>query len=233
MDTAIKIKNVSVVLGGNFTALKNISVDLPAGRVIGFIGPSGAGKTTLIRSIVGRQKITTGNITVFGRPAGSPALREQLGYMTQETSVYADLTVRQNVRYFALMYGKNRREAGKLVSGILKEVDMASHADQLVSRLSGGPEAARVAGDSAYRYPRLMVLTSRRSGLTHCFATKYGACSGSWPTKARPSSLPATSWKRPSAAMICCSCATARFLRTIRRRHFVNAPGPKRSNKDS
>ena len=95
METAIKIKNLSVTLGGSVKALKNISVELPVGQAIGFIGPSGAGKTTLIRSIVGRLKPTSGSIEIFGLSAGDAKLRTQMSYMTQELSVYPDLTVKE------------------------------------------------------------------------------------------------------------------------------------------
>ncbi len=111
MDAAIEIKNLTVVLGGSFTALHNIDVDLPAGKVIGFIGPSGAGKTTLIRSIVGRQKIAKGSIQVLGLPAGSAGLRPLIGYMPQSPAAYSDLSVRQNLRYFARMKGLRKEEA--------------------------------------------------------------------------------------------------------------------------
>lgn len=165
MNTAIRIKDLTVVLGGKFTALHNINVGLPAGKVIGFIGPSGAGKTTLIRSIVGRQKLSAGSVTVFDQPAGSAQLRSQLGYMTQSTSVYSDLTVRQNLHYFAMMSGMKRREAGHAVNQILKEVDMTVHADKLVANLSGGQKQRVSLGIALIGHPRLMVLDEPTVGL--------------------------------------------------------------------
>lgn len=165
MDFAIQIKNLSVVLGGSFTALKDVSVDLAAGKVIGFIGPSGAGKTTLIRSIVGRQKIAKGSIEVFGEPAGSAGLREQLSYMTQEISVYGDLTVRQNLKYFATMFGKKRREVTPLVNTILAEVDMTGHGDQLVDKLSGGQKQRVSLALALIGNPPLMILDEPTVGL--------------------------------------------------------------------
>src|SRR5690348_16664671 len=104
-QAAISIKNVSVTLQGKFQALKMISVELGQGKIIGFIGPSGAGKTTLMRCLVGRQRVSSGSISIFGLLAGSAALRKQLSYMTQEISVYSDLTVEENLYYFAAMYG--------------------------------------------------------------------------------------------------------------------------------
>jgi ABC-2 type transport system ATP-binding protein len=165
MDSAIEIKNLTVILGGKFRALHDISVSLPAGKVIGFIGPSGAGKTTLIRTIVGRQKIAGGEVSVFGQPAGSAALRSQMGYMTQSTAVYFDLTVRQNLRYFALMYGMRRREARQAVNGILKEVDMTAQADKLVSDLSGGQKQRVSLGIALMGHPKLMILDEPTVGL--------------------------------------------------------------------
>lgn len=165
MNAAVEIKNVSVVLGGSFTALHDIDVQLPAGKITGFIGPSGAGKTTLVRSIVGRQRIVTGAITVFGEPAGSPVLRRQLGYMTQETAVYPDLTVRQNLRYFAVMSGARHAEAKRLVAKILKDVDMTGHADQLCSKLSGGQKQRVSLAIALIGKPRLLVLDEPTVGL--------------------------------------------------------------------
>lgn len=165
MDKAIEIKNLTVVLGGGFEALKDVSVDLPAGKVIGFIGPSGAGKTTLIRSIVGRQRITKGSVKIFGQPAGSAVLREQMSYMTQETSVYSDLTACQNLRYFAVMSGMKRREANKAAADILREVDMTGHADQLVQDLSGGQKQRVSLGIALIGHPKLMILDEPTVGL--------------------------------------------------------------------
>ncbi|HXE09907.1 MAG TPA: ABC transporter ATP-binding protein [Verrucomicrobiae bacterium] len=165
MNTAVEIRNVSVVLGGSFTALHDIDVELPAGKITGFIGPSGAGKTTLVRSIVGRQRIAAGSISVFGEPAGSVALRPQLGYMTQETAIYTDLTVRQNLRYFATMSGARSGEAKRLVMKTLKDVDMTGHADQLCSKLSGGQKQRVSLAIALIGHPRLLVLDEPTVGL--------------------------------------------------------------------
>jgi ABC-2 type transport system ATP-binding protein len=165
MEIAIEIKNLTVVLGGSFEALRNVSVNLPAGKVIGFIGPSGAGKTTLIRSIVGRQIITKGSVAILGQPAGSAALRQQMSYMTQETSVYADLTARQNLHYFAVMSGMKRQGANQAAADILREVDMTGQADQLVRNLSGGQKQRVSLGIALIGHPKLMILDEPTVGL--------------------------------------------------------------------
>src|SRR6266550_1858842 len=104
MDEAIAVRGLVVERGGR-RVLHGIDCAVRTGTVTGLLGPSGGGKTTLMRCIVGVQRITAGTVTVFGRPAGSAALRARVGYVTQAPSVYGDLTVEQNARYFAAMYG--------------------------------------------------------------------------------------------------------------------------------
>jgi ABC-2 type transport system ATP-binding protein len=164
-DVAIKIQNVTVTLGKGFAALRNVSVDLPAGKIVGFIGPSGAGKTTLIRSIVGRQKLHQGKITVLDMPAGSAKLRQQLSYMTQEPSVYTDLTVRENLVYFATVFGVPKRDVKKVVDDILQTVELTPQANQLVEDVSGGQKQRVSLAISLIGYPKLMVLDEPTVGL--------------------------------------------------------------------
>ncbi len=165
METAIKIKNLSVTLDGSFRALKDISVDLPVGQAIGFIGPSGAGKTTLIRSIVGRQRLTAGSIEIFGLPAGSVQLRNQMSYMTQGLSVYPDLTVKENLKYFATMMGQPKKQIKAIVDEVLESVDMTDKADALVSNLSGGQKQRVSLSVALIGSPKLMVLDEPTIGL--------------------------------------------------------------------
>src|SRR5262249_26555518 len=138
MESIITVAKLSVVLGGEFEALRGVSLDIKQGTITGFIGPSGAGKTTLIRTIVGRQRIAHGKVTVLGLPAGTPKLRPRLSYMTQENSVYTDLSVEENVRYFARMLGYRGEQARVQAAEALSKVDMLDKVDVLVSSLSGG-----------------------------------------------------------------------------------------------
>jgi ABC-2 type transport system ATP-binding protein len=164
-DSVVQIKNVSVILGGYYHALKDVSVNLLPGKVTGFIGPSGAGKTTLIRSIVGRQRLSAGSILINGLPAGSAQLRSQISYMTQEVSVYNDLTVRENIKYFATMFGISRKDMDTAITDILKTVDMTKYTNQLVSKLSGGQKQRVSLAIALIGYPRLMVLDEPTVGL--------------------------------------------------------------------
>src|SRR3954451_9137609 len=105
--------------------LPDLSFEIPPGSVTGLLGPSGCGKTTLIRAIVGVQIVASGTVTVLGEPAGSAALRRRVGYVTQAPSVYADLTVRQNLRYFASVL---RAPAGR-IDEVVHDVDLSGQAD--------------------------------------------------------------------------------------------------------
>lgn len=136
--SAIEVKDLTVILGGSFAALKDVNVKLAAGKITGFIGPSGAGKTTLIRTIVGRQRIAKGKVLVLGRPAGSASLRSQIRYMTQEQSVYSDLTAGENLKYFATMAGYRGKQSSQQAAEALEAVHMTDKAGVLVRSLSGG-----------------------------------------------------------------------------------------------
>lgn len=160
MDAAVKIKNVSVRLNRK-NILKGISADLQRGHIIGLLGPSGAGKTTLIRSIVGRQRISSGQLSVFDLPAGSAALRKRVGYMPQPASIYPDLTVTENLRYFAAMAGHGKKEAHKVII----EVDLTEQADSLVSDLSGGQKSRVSLAAALIGEPPLLVLDEPTVGV--------------------------------------------------------------------
>jgi ABC-2 type transport system ATP-binding protein len=160
MQPAIEIKNLTVRLGGH-TVIKNLSIDLPTGGIIGLIGPNGAGKTTLIRSIVGRQKVSLGQINIFGQKAGSAKLRKDIGYMTQAPAVYPDLTVRENVRYFASMTGQSKKYADE----IIEKVELSKQNNQLVSKLSGGQRSRVSLAVSLIGNPKLLVLDEPTVGL--------------------------------------------------------------------
>lgn len=165
METVVEIKNLDVVLGKKFKALNNISVNLSKGSIVGFIGPSGAGKTTLIRSIVGRQRFVKGSISVFGISAGDKRLRNQVSYMTQEASVYSDLTVSENLEYFATMVGIKRKDMKAEVARLLDEVDLKSQAKQIVGSMSGGQKQRVSLAIALIGQPKLMVLDEPTVGL--------------------------------------------------------------------
>ncbi|GIH19105.1 ABC transporter ATP-binding protein [Rugosimonospora africana] len=154
MASAVEVQDL-VVIRGKKTVLHGISTAVPEGRVTGLLGPSGSGKTTLMRAIVGVQRVHSGRVGVLGHPAGASALRHQVGYVTQAPSIYADLTVRENARYFASLYpGVTHRDADQAI----RDVGLAEAADQLVRTLSGGQHSRASLACALLGNPRLLIL---------------------------------------------------------------------------
>ncbi|NUS73823.1 MAG: ABC transporter ATP-binding protein [Corynebacteriales bacterium] len=159
-SAAIETHDLVITRGGR-TIIDGLNTHIASGIITGLLGPSGCGKTTFMRGIVGAQIITSGTITVLGQPAGSAALRKDIGYVTQEASVYADLTVRDNVRYFASLYGLKAREANRAI----EDVGLTSHADLLVSNLSGGQRSRASLACAIVATPQLLILDEPTVGL--------------------------------------------------------------------
>jgi ABC-2 type transport system ATP-binding protein len=149
------------VFRGSREVLPGISLTVPRGQVVGLLGPNGGGKTTLLRSIVGVQVIAGGTVTVLGEPAGSPGLRSRVGYVTQDASVYADLTVRANLTYFAALAGAPRAE----VERIIEAVDLTTDIDSRVGQLSGGQRSRVSLAAALVGSPELLVLDEPTVGL--------------------------------------------------------------------
>ena len=150
-----------VVERGRRRVLDGLGFAVPPGQVTGLLGPSGSGKSTLMRALVGVQRVRSGEVTVLGEPAGSPGLRRRVGYVTQAPSVYADLTVRENVRYFAALYGRGPREADAAVA----DVGLTETAHQLVVDLSGGQRGRASLACALVAEPELLVLDEPTVGL--------------------------------------------------------------------
>jgi ABC-2 type transport system ATP-binding protein len=157
---AVEIDGLRVVRGGR-VVLDDLSLRLPAGRVTGLLGPSGCGKSTLLRSVVGVQVVERGTVRVLGLDAGAPALRARVAYATQAASVYDDLGVEENLRYFAAVLGAPRDD----VERVLAEVDLADDADRPVARLSGGQRSRVSLAVALLGAPELLVLDEPTVGL--------------------------------------------------------------------
>jgi ABC-2 type transport system ATP-binding protein len=159
-ETAIRIERLRVRRGGRLV-LPEVSFEARSGMVTGLLGPSGSGKTTLMRAIVGVQIIEGGAVTVLGRRAGSPELRRRVAYVTQAPSVYADLTVRENLRYFAQVLGAAR----DAIDDAIGTVGLAGHADQVVGTLSGGERSRVSLAAALLGRPEILVLDEPTVGL--------------------------------------------------------------------
>jgi ABC-2 type transport system ATP-binding protein len=159
-NVAIEVADLHVVRGG-VRAVDGVGFTVPHGQVTGLLGPSGCGKTSLMRAIVGVQIVESGTVTVAGLPAGHPALRHRIGYVTQAPSVYDDLTVEENMRFFARVLGLDQTEVDRCIDA----VDLDDHRDRLTSRLSGGQRSRVSLAVALLGSPELLVLDEPTVGL--------------------------------------------------------------------
>lgn len=149
------------VVRGKRPVLHDFSVRIARGTITGLLGPSGCGKTTLMRAVVGSQIVTSGAIAVLGGPAGSAPLRHRVGYMPQQPTIYDDLRVIDNVRYFAALAGVDAGAAGDAVDA----VDLRGHRGDYCANLSGGQRARVSLACALVGRPELLVLDEPTVGL--------------------------------------------------------------------
>lgn len=159
MKYVVEVTGLRVVRGGT-TVIDGLDLAVGAG-VTGLLGPSGCGKSTLLRSVVGVQRVAAGTVTVLGEPAGSAPLRDRVGYQTQSSSVYGDLTVLENLRFFARVLGL----APAAVEDAVTAVDLGGHRDSVVGRLSGGQRSRVGLAVALLGSPALLVLDEPTVGL--------------------------------------------------------------------
>ncbi len=161
---AVRGRGLHVVRGGK-TILEGLDLDVPVGQVVGLLGPSGSGKTTLMRAVVGVQANVSGELTVLGEPAGAPSLRHRVGYVTQDASVYTDLSVVENLRHFAALAGLRGGAASAAVARAVEAVDLGGHEKQQVVSLSGGERSRVSLAAALVAEPELLVLDEPTVGL--------------------------------------------------------------------
>ncbi|MDH2414239.1 ABC transporter ATP-binding protein [Nocardioides sp. CER19] len=157
---AVEARDLRVTRGGH-EVLHGIDFAVPGGEVTGLLGPSGCGKTTLMRVLVGVQAHVEGTVTVLGQPAGSRGLRSRIGYVTQAASVYDDLSIVENLAFFARVLGVGRDEIHRCIEA----VDLAGHGDQVVRNLSGGQRSRVNLAVALLGEPDLLVLDEPTVGL--------------------------------------------------------------------
>lgn len=160
---AVRAQGLRVVRGGRrgVVVIDHLDLEVPAGQLVGLLGPSGSGKTTLMRAVVGGQADVSGTLEVLGLPAGHPDLRRRVGYVTQSPSVYGDLSIAENLRYFARLLGAPESD----VDRVLGEVDLAPIADRRVGVLSGGERSRASLAAALLGTPDLLVLDEPTVGL--------------------------------------------------------------------
>ena len=159
-DEAIVVEHLRVERGKRLV-LPDLSVRVPAGQLVGLLGPSGGGKSTFMRALVGVQVVKSGTVTVLGEPAGASGLRRRIGYLTQTPSLYEDLTVRENVAYFARVLGATTADVDRAIA----DVDLTDHADALVANLSGGQKTRANLAGTLVGDPDVLILDEPTVGL--------------------------------------------------------------------
>ena len=160
MKNAVEVQSLIITKEGT-EILRGISLNIPEGKIVGLLGPSGSGKTTLMRSIAGLQRITSGAIEVLGEKVGDKSLREAISYSTQSASIYGDLTVDENLGFFASLYSENEYA----IDEILKSVDLTKNRKQLAEKLSGGERARLALATALVGKPQLIILDEPTVGL--------------------------------------------------------------------
>jgi ABC-2 type transport system ATP-binding protein len=158
--SAIRIDRLRIIRS-RAVVVDDLSCSVSRGSVTGLLGPSGSGKTTLIRAIAGVQRIAGGEIEVLGEPAGTKGLRSRVGYMTQASSVYDDLTVRENLRFFARILDAPRDAVERAIDA----VSLRAERDRVVSHLSGGQRTRVSLAAALIGRPDVLLLDEPTVGL--------------------------------------------------------------------
>jgi ABC-2 type transport system ATP-binding protein len=159
-NSVVAVSDLRVVRGGR-TILDGIDADVVQGQITGLIGPSGCGKTTMIRTVMGLQRYVGGSVDILGHRPGHRSLRGQIGYVTQSPSVYGNLTVSENLRFFAAVLGCDRED----VQRVVEQVGLAEDENSVVDRLSGGQRSRVSLAVALLGDPRLLILDEPTVGL--------------------------------------------------------------------
>jgi len=147
------------------TALDHVSLSVLRGETFGLIGPNGSGKTTLIRMLLGLGRPTSGNISVLGRKMPSRQVASRIGYMTQSSALYNELSIRENLAFFGTLYGLRGRRLKERIAATLSLVELAARADSPIQTLSGGMRQRVSLGCALIHEPELIFLDEPTVGI--------------------------------------------------------------------
>lgn len=150
---------------GAFTAVNHLNLRIERCETYGLLGPNGSGKTTTIKILCGLLKPTSGEALVLGNKAGDPSIASSIGYMPQETALYLDLTVHENVRLFGEIYGLKRAEIEEKEANLLRFIDLEKWRNSTVANLSGGMRHRVSLACSLLHTPRLLFLDEPTVGV--------------------------------------------------------------------
>ncbi len=164
-ELAVEFQNVKKVYNKTFYALDGLTFSVGEGELYGLIGPNGAGKTTSIRIMTGLQRATSGKVSILGHEPSDSAVRELIGYMPQETALYVDLTIRENLQLFGRLYNLSRASLDQRIADLLNFVGLSDRADTVITQLSGGMQHRASLATALLPKPRLLVLDEPTVGV--------------------------------------------------------------------
>ncbi len=152
---------------GDFHAVKNITLDIRYGEIYGLLGANGAGKTTTIKMLCGLLEATSGELTLADEKGGfrSSSVRQRIGYMSQKFSLYDDLTIGENLDFFAGVYGIPRADRAVKKQWVLEFAELAGKAEQMVGSLPGGWKQRVAFGAAIMHEPSVLFLDEPTSGV--------------------------------------------------------------------
>jgi len=160
----VSIKDVSKAFGTQ-QVLKDINLDIFKGEIFGLLGPSGAGKTTLVKQLVGLDLPTSGENYVFQKKMPSLKLIERVGYMAQSDALYGELSAKENLEFFASLYGLNGRKRKERMDTVMRVVELTEHMNKLVSNYSGGMKRRLSLAIALLHEPELLILDEPTVGI--------------------------------------------------------------------
>lgn len=164
MADSIRVENVSKSYGKSLV-LDGISLSIGEGRIYGLIGPSGAGKTTLVKAIVGIEPPDSGTVHVLGRRVPNLELLREIGYMAQSDALYSELTGLENLRFFAALYRLDKAETKRRIAYVADLVKMADELNKGVKNYSGGMKRRLSLAIALVHDPSVLVLDEPTVGI--------------------------------------------------------------------
>ena len=150
---------------GKLRAVDNLSMNIRAGETFGLIGPNGSGKTTLIRMLVGLILPSSGTIQIMNERVPSSKIAAQMGYMTQLSALYLDLTARENMQFFCNVYGLRGKEQKQRIMEMLERVELADRANDVVGKFSGGMKQRLSLACALVHHPTIALLDEPTVGV--------------------------------------------------------------------
>ncbi|MGD6778291.1 heme ABC exporter ATP-binding protein CcmA [Sutcliffiella horikoshii] len=159
-----KVSNLSISFGKQ-EVLKDINLSISKGEIFGFLGPSGAGKTTLVKAIAGLQPINNGEVEVLTRKMPTLSLSEKIGYMAQSDALYQDLTALENLQFFSSLYKLNRIDRKKRIHEVMELVNLSEHLNKPVQQFSGGMKRRLSLAISLLHNPEILILDEPTVGI--------------------------------------------------------------------